>query len=163
MVCGASEGARERPVPLRTVACEECWDKAAQFPEREPERPDVELVADQLRTAPVVDPREGSPTFCKYCDTEALWHRTLHGRWILLEYGAYPTFQIPPGKRWRVAGDGTAVNLGGANPTDECRMRFPQGSRHRVSRIVGPAGRMSVCLASVGRSRPSTRSRLLTG
>ncbi|WP_280215880.1 recombinase family protein [Nocardia cyriacigeorgica] len=42
-------------------------------------------------------------------------------------------------------------------------VRFPQGSRHRVSRIVGPAGRMSVCLASVGRSRPSTRSRLLTG
>ncbi|WP_370012525.1 DUF6083 domain-containing protein [Nocardia cyriacigeorgica] len=116
------EGARERPVPLRTVACDECWDKAAQFPEREPARPDVELVADQLRTAPVVDPREGSPTFCKYCDMEALWHRTLNGRWILLECGAYPTFQVPPGRRWRVAGDGTAVNLGGANPTDECRI-----------------------------------------
>ncbi len=122
VVCGASEGARERPVPLRTIACDACWDKAVQFPEREPERPDVELVADQLRTAPTISPKEGSPSSCKYCGTECFWHRTLHGRWLLLEPGSYPLSKIPPGKRWRVAGDGTAVNLGAANPTDECRI-----------------------------------------
>ncbi|MFD3706147.1 DUF6083 domain-containing protein [Nocardia sp. NPDC058658] len=53
MVYGAGAGAEERPVPLRTVACD---------------------------------------------------------------------FEDPTGQRWRVAGDGTAVNLGGANPTDECRI-----------------------------------------
>lgn len=40
----------------------------------------------------------------------------------MLEPGGYPTGKIPPGKRWRVAGDGTAVNLGRANPADECRI-----------------------------------------
>lgn len=121
MLCGASD-AQERPVPLRTVTCDDCWDKANQFPEREPETPDVELVVDQLRVAPSVDPREGSASPCKYCDREYAWHRTLNGRWLMLEPGGYPTSKVPPGKRWRVAGDGTAVNLGGANPTDECRI-----------------------------------------
>jgi hypothetical protein len=40
-------------------------------------------------------------------------------------------------------------------------VRFPLGSGHRVDRIPDPVERMSLCLlASVGRSRPSTRSRL---
>ncbi|MEU2258396.1 nuclease-related domain-containing protein [Nocardia xishanensis] len=40
-------------------------------------------------------------------------------------------------------------------------VRFTPGSEHRVGRISGPAERMSACLlASVGRSRPSAKSRL---
>jgi hypothetical protein len=46
----------------------------------------------------------------------------VHGRWLILEPGPYPTAKVPPGKRWRVAGDGTAVNLRGASPTDDCRI-----------------------------------------
>src|ERR1700726_1103938 len=58
MACGSSDGARERPVPLRTVACDACWDDAVHFPDREPERIDVALAVEQLRPGPVVDPRE---------------------------------------------------------------------------------------------------------
>lgn len=122
MACGSSEGARERPVPLRTVACDACWDDAVHFPDREPERPDVELVVEQLKAAAVHDPIQGPPTTCKDCGAPCTWHRTLHGRWLLMEPGSYPTGKIPPGKRWRVAGDGTAVNLHRANPADQCRI-----------------------------------------
>lgn len=122
MACGSSEGARERPVPLRTICCAACWDDAVRFPDREPERVNVELTVEQLRAGRVADPREGTAATCKDCGTACSWHRTEHGRWLLLEPGGYPTEKVPPGKRWRVAGDGTAVNLGGANPADECRI-----------------------------------------
>ncbi|WAL65954.1 hypothetical protein ORV05_34740 [Amycolatopsis cynarae] len=43
------------------------------------------------------------------------------------------------------------------------KMRFTPGSGHRVSRTSGPVERMSSCLlTSAVRTRPSTRSRLLT-
>ena len=122
MACGSSEGARERPVPLRTVACDACWDVAVHFPDRDSEPPDVELVMEKLRSAPVPDPAHGSPAACRDCGASCSWHRTENGRWLLLEPGGYPTEKIPPGKRWRVAGDGTAVNLHWGNPTDECRI-----------------------------------------
>jgi hypothetical protein len=122
MACGSEDGARERPVPLRTVACDACWDDAVNFPDREPERIDVALAVEQLRPGPVAEPREGNAASCKDCGAECAWHRTERGRWLLLEPGGYPTDKVPPGKRWRVAGDGTAVNLGSANPTDECRI-----------------------------------------
>jgi hypothetical protein len=122
MSCGASEGAKERPVPLRTVACDSCWQDAVNFPDREPERIDVALVAEQLRPGPIADPRKGNATTCKDCGAACAWHRTERGHWLLLEPGGYPTDKVPPGRRWRVSGDGTAVNLGAANPTDECRI-----------------------------------------
>ncbi len=122
MACGSSEGARERPVPLHTVACDACWGDAVHFPDREPEPPNVELVMEQLRSAPVPDPAQGTPASCKDCGASCSWHRTEHGRWLLMEPGGYPLEKIPLGKRWRVAGDGTAVNLHWANPTDECRI-----------------------------------------
>jgi hypothetical protein len=40
----------------------------------------------------------------------------------MLEAGDYPIQQVPIGKRWRVAGDGTAVNLRNQSPTDTCRI-----------------------------------------
>ena len=52
MSCGATEGVAERDVPLRTVACDDCWDDAVHFPEREPEQIDVELTVEQLRPDP---------------------------------------------------------------------------------------------------------------
>jgi hypothetical protein len=61
-------------------------------------------------------------TRCDRCGAVTEWHRTLRGRWIMIEPGARPTGSIPAGKRWRIAGDGTAVNLGAASPTDTCRI-----------------------------------------
>ena len=55
MSCGTTEGAKERPVPLRTVACDACWEDAVHFPDREPERIDVEFVLEQLRPGPTTD------------------------------------------------------------------------------------------------------------
>jgi Family of unknown function (DUF6083) len=109
-------------VPLRTVACDACWDDAVHFPDREPEIPNVELVVEQLKAAPVLDPAQGTPTTCRDCGASCSWHRTENGRWLLMEPGGYPTEKVPPGRRWRVAGDGTAVNLHRGNPTDECRI-----------------------------------------
>lgn len=39
-----------------------------------------------------------------------------------MEPGDWPIAPIPPGKRWRIAGDGTAVNLARASPSDTCRI-----------------------------------------
>lgn len=72
MACGSGEGARERPVPLRTVACDVCWDDAVRFPGREPQRVDVALAVKQLRPAPVTDPRKGNAASCKDCGLCAL-------------------------------------------------------------------------------------------
>ncbi|WP_435975013.1 DUF6083 domain-containing protein [Streptomyces sp. Qhu_M48] len=59
---------------------------------------------------------------CARCGARAAWHRTVHGRWILIEPGELTAGAVPAGSRWRVAGDGTAVNLGSAVPSDTCRV-----------------------------------------
>jgi hypothetical protein len=118
--CGSTDGAVPRPVPLRTVACDTCWEQAdAGFPGREPEPPDYGLALDQIR-AGVAD--DDNQTACNGCGAPAAWHRTVRGRWVMMEPGEYPTAQVPAGKRWRIAGDGTAINLGRANPSDYCRV-----------------------------------------
>lgn len=100
-----------------------------QQPDREPV-----LLADALASAldgivnaertgrQVQDPRAGGPATCRRCGGAAQWHRTAEGRWVMIEPGAFPTASVPAGKRWRVAGDGTAVNLGSAVPSDICRV-----------------------------------------
>jgi hypothetical protein len=40
----------------------------------------------------------------------------------MIEPGAWPTASIPAGRRWRIAGDGTAVGLRAAEPSDTCRI-----------------------------------------
>jgi hypothetical protein len=40
----------------------------------------------------------------------------------MIEPGEVPAGSVPPGRRWRIAGDGTAVNLGAASPSDTCRV-----------------------------------------
>ncbi|MEU4268671.1 DUF6083 domain-containing protein [Streptomyces sp. NPDC026092] len=59
---------------------------------------------------------------CGRCGARADWHRTVRGKWMLLEVGEWPVGSVPAGRRWRVAGDGTAVNLGNAQPSDTCRI-----------------------------------------
>lgn len=68
------------------------------------------------------DTREGRPTTCRLCGEAAYWHKTVRGKWILIQPGAYACHLVPPGKRWRIAPDGTAINLGAATPTDTCRI-----------------------------------------
>jgi hypothetical protein len=41
---------------------------------------------------------------------------------MLVEPERYPTHQVAAGHRWRIAGDGTAINLGRSNPTDTIRV-----------------------------------------
>ncbi|WP_330329035.1 DUF6083 domain-containing protein [Streptomyces sp. NBC_00536] len=62
------------------------------------------------------------PATCRDCGQAAYWHRTVRGKWILIEPGTRPTHTVPAGQRWRVAPDGSAVNLGAASPTDTCRI-----------------------------------------
>ncbi|MFI5805720.1 DUF6083 domain-containing protein [Streptomyces sp. NPDC051561] len=76
--------------------------------------------ARQLRAVP--DPRGSGGTSCKRCGASAEWHRTVRGKWILIEPGERAVGSVPAGKRWRIAGDGTAVNLGSAIPADTCRI-----------------------------------------
>ncbi|MET7756517.1 DUF6083 domain-containing protein [Streptomyces sp. NPDC005389] len=40
----------------------------------------------------------------------------------MIEPGELATAAVPAGSRWRIAGDGTAVNLGSAVPSDTCRV-----------------------------------------
>ncbi|MEV0260009.1 DUF6083 domain-containing protein [Streptomyces sp. NPDC050617] len=84
----------------------------------------LDVIARAARTATPV-PMAGGPrarTACNRCGGAAAWHRTVRGRWILMEPGAWPLTVIPAGKRWRIAGDGTAVNLGSTVPSDTCRI-----------------------------------------
>lgn len=71
---------------------------------------------------PEPDAREGRPTVCRRCGEAAYWHQTVRGKWILIQPGEAPCNLVPVGKRWRIARDGTAVNLGASAPTDTCRV-----------------------------------------
>ncbi|CAM5507452.1 hypothetical protein SAVIM338S_03722 [Streptomyces avidinii] len=68
---------------------------------------------------PVRDPRR---TVCRTCGSDAEWHRTVLGRWLMIEPGAWPVGSVPAGKRWHIAADGTAVTLGAPAPSDRCRI-----------------------------------------
>ncbi|MFE9636537.1 DUF6083 domain-containing protein [Streptomyces sp. NPDC006463] len=68
------------------------------------------------------DAREGTPATCRHCGEAAYWHKTVRGKWILIQPGETPCHLVPAGKRWRIAGDGTAVNLGASLPSDTCRV-----------------------------------------
>ncbi|OON82552.1 DUF6083 domain-containing protein [Streptomyces tsukubensis] len=65
---------------------------------------------------------DSSSTTCRMCGAPARWHRTPRGRWILMEPGDRPTGSVPAGRRWRIAGDGTAVYLASSLPSDTCRV-----------------------------------------
>ncbi|MGR8009680.1 DUF6083 domain-containing protein [Streptomyces hypolithicus] len=82
----------------------------------------VELKRAAARAAPVPDPRDARTTVCKRCGAQASWYPTVRGRWILIEPGERPAGAVPAGRRWRIAGDGTAVNIGWSSPADTCRI-----------------------------------------
>ncbi|MFD4319734.1 DUF6083 domain-containing protein [Streptomyces sp. NPDC058548] len=69
-------------------------------------------------------PRAAGPaaSVCRRCGGRGAWYRTVRGRWIMIEPGEPATAAVPAGSRWRIAGDGTAVNLGSAVPSDTCRV-----------------------------------------
>nr|WSY53475.1 DUF6083 domain-containing protein [Streptomyces sp. NBC_00886] len=109
--------------------CTTCEQAGSGHPSREPV-----LVGDVLAATAdalfhaadtvtaVPDPRVSGATTCDACGGEAEWHRTPRGRWTMIEPGDWSTGPIPVGRRWRIAGDGTAVNLGAASPSDTCRI-----------------------------------------
>ncbi|MBT2478011.1 DUF6083 domain-containing protein [Streptomyces sp. ISL-94] len=76
----------------------------------------------QRQQPPEPDAREGRPAVCRRCGEAAYWHQTVRGKWILIQPGESPCHLIPAGKRWRIAADGTAVNLGASTPADTCRV-----------------------------------------
>ncbi|MFF1506940.1 DUF6083 domain-containing protein [Streptomyces sp. NPDC058326] len=89
------------------------------------------LVPDARGSGLVPEPRPGhvlpeavapGGAACGRCGAPAQWHRTVRGRWIMIEPGELTTRAVPAGSRWRVAGDGTAVDLGSAVPSDTCRV-----------------------------------------
>ncbi|WP_406060209.1 DUF6083 domain-containing protein [Streptomyces sp. NBC_01077] len=116
------------PEPRSGDAVRDAWSVGGAVPE--PRSGDS--VRDAWSEAAVVpEPRSGgvvrgaaSPagSVCRRCGARAEWHRTVRGRWILIEPGELTTAAVPAGSRWRVAGDGTAVNLGSAVPSDTCRV-----------------------------------------
>ncbi|WP_159026474.1 DUF6083 domain-containing protein [Streptomyces vietnamensis] len=73
-------------------------------------------------TAAPAAPGKPSPAVCDRCGARAEWHRTVRGRWVMIEPGELTARLVPAGRRWRVAGDGTTVNLGSAVPSDTCRV-----------------------------------------
>ena len=123
-VCGGP-GATARDTPLGTLACDKCWQNACQEPEPEdgPAPPPIGEVLQALADghAPE-DPRDPGHSVCRQCGAKAQWHPTINGKSVLIEPGTFPTDRVPRGKRWVIMGDGTARNLGQANPSDRCRI-----------------------------------------
>ncbi|GGU76304.1 hypothetical protein GCM10010275_08420 [Streptomyces litmocidini] len=131
---------------LGMTLCAECERTGAAHPERDPVLVGdvlaglVEVVAQGARVVaqrtrpgsavrdeagPVSDTpdaRAPVPAVCDRCGALAEWHRTARGRWVMIEPGELTARLVPAGRRWRVGGDGTAVDLGAAVPSDGCRV-----------------------------------------
>ncbi|WP_455353819.1 DUF6083 domain-containing protein [Streptomyces sp. SYSU K217416] len=127
--CGSTGTARPWSDDGHLLVCDDCRRPVEAATPRAPVLlGDVlaavsDAVAYAGRTSTTVpDARTSGATTCDACGAEAEWHRTLRGRWVMIEPGDRPVGTIPAGKRWRIAGDGTAVNLGRATPSDTCRI-----------------------------------------
>ncbi|CAL9471418.1 DUF6083 domain-containing protein [Streptomyces sp. enrichment culture] len=129
-VCAACEGpGAQWSLPLMMPLCPACTKAGTGSADRDPVRlGDVlPVTAAALRAsgrgpAPVPSPRTGAPMTCRYCGGRARWHRTTGDRWVAIEPGVRPVAGVPRGRRWYIAGDGTAVHLHGAVPADTCRV-----------------------------------------
>ncbi|GAA2523285.1 DUF6083 domain-containing protein [Streptomyces longisporus] len=64
----------------------------------------------------------GTPTTCPRCGDTVRRHTDPDGVQIDLDIRDAPTRLAPEGLRWRVTGNGTAINLGWADPTDTVRV-----------------------------------------
>ncbi|MFB9390017.1 DUF6083 domain-containing protein [Streptomyces coeruleoprunus] len=128
--CIACEGpGAEWSDRLRMPLCAPCTRAATGSPDRDPVRlgdilPVTAAVLRSSGTGParVPSPRTGAPMTCRYCGGRARWHRTTGDRWVAIEPGVRAAAGVPRGRRWYIAGDGTAVNLRGALPSDTCRV-----------------------------------------
>ncbi|MEU2183556.1 DUF6083 domain-containing protein [Streptomyces thermolilacinus] len=129
-VCAACEGpGAQWSLPLMMPLCPACTRAGTGSADRDPVRlGDVlPVTAAALRAsgrgpARVPSPRTGAPMTCRYCGGRARWHRTTGDRWVAIEPGVRPVAGVPRGRRWYIAGDGTAVHLHGAVPADTCRV-----------------------------------------
>lgn len=129
-VCAACEGpGAQWSLPLMMPLCAACTKAGTGSADRDPVRlGDVlPVTAAALRAsgrgpARVPSPRTGAPMTCRYCGGRARWHRTTGDRWVAIEPGVRPVAGVPRGRRWYIAGDGTAVHLHGAAPVDTCRV-----------------------------------------
>lgn len=139
-VCGCTgPDVIERDVPLRTAVCDACWAAATREPEpvRELAQELIEQMGDDYGPRP--SPREGTAATCSACGAHTEWHKTRNGRWIMMELHEFPTGQIAVGHRWRIAGDGTALNLGHANPAPMTRVSHFDACPARTAPTHSPA------------------------
>lgn len=113
-----------RDVPLRTAVCDACWALLGSVDEDEDEDDPVAVgeVVQALQIPSWSDPRQGGQATCRDCGLPGQWYSTVRHRHVLLEPDPWPLYQVPAGQRWRIASDGTAVNMGRAAPMDECRI-----------------------------------------
>ncbi|MER5205209.1 DUF6083 domain-containing protein [Streptomyces sp. NPDC002825] len=105
-----------RPTPRALTAVSEATRPAAAVPQQR-----VPSAAGRETAASAV-PGTPSTAVCDRCGARAEWHRTVRGRWVMIEPAEQTARLVPAGRRWRIAGDGTAVNLGSAVPSDTCRV-----------------------------------------
>ncbi|WP_409470986.1 DUF6083 domain-containing protein [Streptomyces sp. HC307] len=128
--CDACDDPRARWIAsLGMALCTACEEAGSGHPSREPVlvgevlATTAEALAYAAHSATAVpDASTSRSTTCDACAGEAEWYRTVRGRWVMIEPGDWPIGRIPVGRRWRVADDGTAVNLGPASPSDTCRI-----------------------------------------
>ncbi|MEV8586919.1 DUF6083 domain-containing protein [Streptomyces sp. NPDC051180] len=125
--CGAPYG--RWIASLGMALCGSCEEAGSVHPVREPVLVGELLagvtaaVSSAARSGRAVpDVRRPRTTTCDGCGAGAEWHRTVRGRWVMIEPGALASRGVPAGRRWRIAGDGTAVHLGPAAPSDTCRI-----------------------------------------
>ncbi|UUS31903.1 DUF6083 domain-containing protein [Streptomyces changanensis] len=124
--CGAPGG--QWSAALLMPLCPDCTRAGTGSPDRDPVRLGevLPVTAAALRASGglprVPPPRTGSVMTCRYCGGRARWHRTAGDRWVAMEPGARPVAGVPRGRRWYIAGDGTAVHLRGAVPSGTCRV-----------------------------------------
>lgn len=142
--CTACDGPDARwDAGRRSALCTSC--ERAGPPTREPVRlGDILTVTGGALRFTAPDHTRHRPTTCRYCDATAEWHRTTGGRWILMEPGTFPVRSVPAGRRWHIAGDGTAVALRAAAPSDTCRVSHfdvcPALSASPAPRRCSPSG-----------------------
>ncbi|MFE2282706.1 DUF6083 domain-containing protein [Streptomyces sp. NPDC059443] len=61
-------------------------------------------------------------TVCRTCGAAAEWHRTVRGRWLMVEPGSWPADSVPAGQRWHITDNGTVVALSAASVSGRCRI-----------------------------------------
>ncbi|MFE9425185.1 DUF6083 domain-containing protein [Kitasatospora sp. NPDC006697] len=59
---------------------------------------------------------------CRRCRSEATWHLTERGRWIMLDPGEHPVDSVPRTRRWQLDRLGTVVHPPETGSEARCRV-----------------------------------------